>query len=173
MEMSSNQASDQTSDKKFYPTTNKEYNKVVQGKQVYAITVTFKLLHRSTPLGQFWETAPYLCKLLERSTDFVIVPEWRITNGSIHYHGVVKIKDTIKWLKQTLPRIKSMGFILIKPCDDKEGISEKWKQYYTKDIDIARGVLPPYLSLPISYVPAKDIIKIDQIDSDKISTNID
>lgn len=149
--------------------TNKEYNKKAITKQVYALTITFKVLYRASPLGQFWETAPYLCKLLDRSTEYKIVPEWRITNGSIHYHGIVRITDNIKWLKQTLPRIKSQGFVCIKPCTDKPGIDDTWERYYTKDIDIAKGILPAYLSLPISSIPSKDVIKIE----DKLSTNID
>lgn len=126
--------------------SNKEYNKTVESKTEYAFTMTFKRLNCKTPRGQFYETAPYLTKVLERSTSFSIMPEWRHTTGDIHFHGILRIYDMIKWLKQTLPTLKSMGFLLLKPLKEKG--KEGWNDYYNKEIIIAEGILPS-VPLPI------------------------
>jgi len=119
--------------------TNKAYNKKVEAQQCYALTVTFKRLHCKTPRAQYWETICDLTKTLNRSTLFCIVPEWRTTDGSIHYHGTVKIYDRIKWLKQTLPAIKRLGFVCIKPIK-KDGM-KGWHKYFTKEIEIAESIV--------------------------------
>lgn len=114
----------------------------------YAITITFKTLHCKSPYGQFKETAPAITKLLNRSCTFELFPEWRHCTGDIHYHGVIQIKDYIKWLKQTLPSLKSHGFILIKKIDNRP----KWNEYCEKERKISRGILPEQITLPINRV---------------------
>lgn len=125
--------------------SNVDYNKKVKSQDLYALTVTFKYLHCKSPKGQFKETAPYLTKLLSRSTEFWIIPEFRHTTGDIHYHGVIKIKDYIKWHKSTLPSLKSLGFICIKLIhkDKYDG----WEEYCKEEIYIAKGLLGDYFPL--------------------------
>lgn len=122
--------------------SNKEYNKKVEALQYYALTVTFKRLHCKTPRAQYWETICELTKTLSRSTKYCLVPEWRLAGsnpGSIHYHGTIMIFDRVKWLKQTLPSIKRLGFICIKPIK-KEGL-KGWNKYFTKEIEIAEQIV--------------------------------
>lgn len=117
----------------------------------YAITITFGYLRCKTPQGQFKETIPYLTKILNRSCEFQIWPEWRVTTGHIHYHGTVVIKDKIKWFKETVPQLGSLGFKLIKKIDDKT----KWETYCKKEEDIAKGILqiPIPINSIIKYTP--------------------
>lgn len=118
--------------------------------EYYALTLTFKYLQNKTPKGQFKETIVYLTKLLNRSTKYKLWPEWRRTSGDIHYHGVVEIKDDIKWFKETLPRLKLQGYLLIKKIDNLD----KWLFYCQKDAIIASGILE-------INVPIVDMIKED------------
>lgn len=148
---------------------NAEYNKKAEKAQLYAITITYKSLNNKTPYGQFRETAPYITSLLAKSTTFKIVPEWRITNGSIHYHGTINIVDRIKWLKQTLPSIKSLGFLLVKPIDN----NDKWESYLAKELDIARGIVKE-LSFPLDkevYIEKKKK-KVDYPDIEEVEMEI-
>jgi len=105
--------------------------------RILAYTQTFKSVHSKRPMGQFRETAPYLTKLLDRAADFIIVPEWRDTNGSIHYHGILILRDRYKWQKSTLPSLKCLGFVLIKPIDNMV----KWIEYFIKDALLAEQLV--------------------------------
>lgn len=118
---------------------NLAYNNEVKKSQEYAITITFKHLHCKSPKGMFKETSPYLTKLLSRSTNFSIIPEFRHTTGDIHYHGIISIVDYIKWHKSTLPSLKSLGYLCIKPL--KNDLKDGWVKYYHKEIDIANSIL--------------------------------
>lgn len=133
---------------------NKEYNKAAQLKQLYAFTITYKTHKRLTAQGQFNDTIPYLTKLLNESTEFSMMPEWRMTTGDLHYHGILTIKDPTKWIMRTIRALKRLGYILIKPIDNLE----KWTQYYTKEESIARAVVGDGLSLPITKVI--EVIKV-------------
>lgn len=132
---------------------NKEYNQSVARPADYAITITFKHLHTKSPKGMFKETAPYLTKLLSRSTTFSLVIEFRHETGDAHYHGVIQITDYIKWHRDTLPSLKRLGFVCIKVIGCSlykrryTDMFKGWEKYYTKEIDIARGLLGDYFPL--------------------------
>jgi len=111
----------------------------------YAITITFATLRSNFPKQQFRETITYVTKTLKQSTSFIIVPEWRITNGSIHYHGTIHIFDKVKWYKSTLPSLKKMGYCLIKKIDNYD----KWNSYLAKEQCVAQGILGEDYFLPI------------------------
>lgn len=141
--------------------TNIQYNNNVKLLEEYAITVTYKYLHCKTPRGQFKESAPYLTRILKRSTSFNIIPEFRHTTGDIHYHGIICITDYIKWHKSTLPELKRLGFVCIKKIH--KDLRDGWIKYYTKEIDIAKGILGDYFPLTseIQFKP-KDL-KINNV----------
>lgn len=152
--------------------SNKEYNKIVESKTNYALTVTFKYLNCKTPRGQFGETMPYLTKLLHQSTIFALMPEWRHRDGSIHAHCIIKIKDIVKWLKQTLPSLKRLGYILVKSIDDEL----KWMDYMTKEIEVARRIIPDCdfpVEKPIKIVKKKDLKTRNLFDDYTIDVKID
>lgn len=123
---------------------------------LYAITVTFSIIKSNYPKQQFNETIGVLSNELHKSTQFIIMPEWRATNGSIHYHGTLTITDKIKWYKSTLPRIKRWGYVLIKKIDD----IKKWTDYMYKEHCIAQGILGEDIHLPIyRYTDIRKLIK--------------
>lgn len=151
---------------------NIEYNQSITRIADYAVTITFKHLHCKSPKGMFKETSPYLTKLLARSTTFSLVAEFRAETGDIHYHGVIRIKDFIKWHRDTLPNLKRLGFICIKKIGGKsckfmkksyEEIYDGWVKYYTKEIDVARGLLGDYFPLVGEISFKKKDIKINDV----------
>lgn len=155
---------------------NEEYNRSVTKLADYALTITFKHLHTKSPKGMFKETAPYLTKLLNRSTIFSIVPEFRHTTGDIHYHGVIQITDYIKWHKDTLPSLKRLGYVCIKMIGGKSCVLKRsyydmfkgWEKYYTKEIDIARGLLGDYFPITKEIVFKPKELKTSNVMEDYI-----
>lgn len=67
--------------------------------------------------------------------DFEIYPEFD-QNGRLHYHGVVYIKDNVKWLKQALPALHQFGFTKV-----VSSVNEGWFTYMMKEFPITREVL--------------------------------
>lgn len=152
--------------------------KTLKGDEpMYAITLTFEYLHSKTLIGQLKDTLPIVTEILHKSTIFQLWPEWRMTNGSIHYHGTICIVDKLKWLKATLPSLKRQGFIMIKKIDNME----KWITYCKKEQEVAEGVLKiplssKNISLPIikRVVVEKHLTKVSNKLKDlAISSNID
>lgn len=119
--------------------------------KVLAYTQTFTKVYRKRPKGQFCETATWITRTLERSTDFILCPEWRTTNGSIHYHGVIAVKDRIKWLKSTLPSLRIQGFVCIKPIDNLQ----KWITYFLKEALEAQEIVGLPMPMFDRVVPMK------------------
>lgn len=111
--------------------------------EIYAYTQTFKSIKSTGPRGQFKETAPYLTKLLGRSCDYCIVPEWRTGSGEIHYHGVIIIKDKVKWLRSTRGCLVNLGFLKLKSIDNMQ----KWMKYFLKEVVVAEEITK--LSMPM------------------------
>jgi len=126
---------------------------------VYAYTQTFKCLRNKRPRAQFKETIVFLTKTLARSCLYTIIPEWRYTTGEIHYHGILCIKDSIKWFKQTLPTLRYQGYICLKPIDNLE----KWIDYIVKQAYIAEGILT--MDMPISQEMVYEPYKTETLDN--------
>lgn len=66
---------------------------------------------------------------------YEIYPEMTIA-GNIHFHGVLNIKDKVKWFKKILPTFKYHGYVCIKPNPDK-----KWFEYMSKDKEMMEKLL--------------------------------
>lgn len=66
-------------------------------------------------------------KVLKKSTLFILIPELD-TNGRLHFHGIIKIVDSVKFYKQSLPTVKYGGFTLI-----KHNPNDKWVEYCLKE----------------------------------------
>lgn len=134
-----------------------------------AITITFKdIRHGAGPKTQFKESYYWLASTLEASTDYEMYPEWRMVSGTIHYHGVIIIKDKIKWLRQTLPRLKRNGFIKIKPVREFMG----WIEYCSKEAKEAKEILN--VTLPMKNGCIKHIkpeVMIDETDNMPYTVN--
>ena len=124
---------------------------------LYAITITFNSIHSKTPKGQFKETYKIVCMILEESCDYEIYPEYRVSNGSIHYHGTIDIKDKIKWYRRTLVRLKNLGFYKIKEIEDLQG----WNKYCEKELNISKAILE--VPLPLKNKMWKHDKKLEQV----------
>jgi len=118
---------------------------MIKDAEILAITITFAVLRSRFPKQQFNETITFVTRLLKQSCDFIIVPEWRLSTGAIHYHGTVSIFDRIKWHKQTLPSLTNVGFCKFKPIDNYD----KWSGYLAKEQCVAQGILGENFFLPI------------------------
>lgn len=106
--------------------------------KVHGITITFNkpLELTMSPRAQYNYTRVILSKLLNISTfDFALVPEFTLA-GRIHYHGILKIKNFAKWVKDTLPPLRRLGFIKL-----ENKISIKWTQYIYKSLPDTRVIL--------------------------------
>lgn len=66
--------------------------------------------------------------------EFEIYPEFA-DNGRLHYHGIVHIKDPIKWYKHCLPTLNNLGFVVV-----KNNINEGWEEYIKKNWAITQRV---------------------------------
>lgn len=60
--------------------------------------------------------------------DYILYPEVNL-NGNVHWHGLISVRDKIKWWKSVLPRLKLYGFVVIKDLFKPE----EWYKYITKD----------------------------------------
>lgn len=71
---------------------------------------------------------------------FCLYPELDKT-GRLHYHGVIKIHDSVKWFKQIMPKLKyELGFIMIKELKSfKDNL--KWLVYCQKEFGTTRHIL--------------------------------
>lgn len=139
-----------------------------QDDDFYAYTQTFSgIPHNLSAKGQFKRYYRDVISALEKSTEFELFPEWRMTTGEIHFHGTLYIKDKIKWIKQTMPFLKRLGFIKIIKIKDLQG----WLEYCQKESKIACEILGlnvPFKNGALKHV--KPIVEI--IDDEIIKTNI-
>lgn len=93
----------------------------------------------------------FFIQQLELCSDhFMVYPEFD-SNGRLHYHGVIDVKDQIKWFKKVLPTLqRKVGFTCVKKLGshkDKIG----WIVYMSKDWYTSKGVL----SLEKPIMPCK------------------
>lgn len=70
------------------------------------------------------------------SDKFIFYPEVGLQGNNIHFHGIIELKDPVKWYKSVLPKLKRNGFVKIKPIFDKL----MWLEYCKKDFDIMKYV---------------------------------
>lgn len=108
----------------------------------YGITITFKkpleLSHK--PFHQYNYTRVFISKILGQScVDFRIIPEFTVA-GRIHYHGILKIRKFPKWIKDTLPSLRKLGFCKIENFKKPENM-ERWTTYMYKSLDDTKTIL--------------------------------
>jgi len=103
----------------------------------YFITITYRPSELMVkPYIQFQQTLFDLRKQLQKSCRYIICPELTI-RGIIHYHGIIHIRDRVKWYKSTLPWLKiNCGHIDISALKNLE----KSLEYMTKDYRIYKEI---------------------------------
>jgi len=103
--------------------------------QPVAYTQTFKnssLMNMSFDTQHEYKSRD-IVHTLQDIVNFVVVPEATI-EGNVHYHGIIisiKKRKKRKWYNETLPTLKSMGFIKIKKISDMS----RWIDYMLKDFE--------------------------------------
>lgn len=105
-----------------------------------------------------------LTKLNKVSDDFILYPEVGNNGSNIHFHGVIKLNDKVKWFKSVLPTLKRNGFVKITTFNDA------WIDYIKKDWDTMKQVLD--LEAPITDGFIKQIIQIRKLKDMHTSQNI-
>ncbi len=90
-------------------------------------------------LFKFHTDLNYFRKVLRHtSKHFILVPEFDKMDR-LHYHGVIRIDDKIKWYKSSKRKLELCGHTKIKlltSFEDHLG----WLLYIHKDWDINRGI---------------------------------
>lgn len=106
----------------------------------YGITQTFRnpLERTHSVRAQYYYTRVMLSKYLgESCDDFVIYPEFTI-QGRIHYHGLLTIKNYVKWVRDTLPRLRKLGFVKMETFKDNP---DNWITYMKKSVLDTKAIL--------------------------------
>lgn len=85
------------------------------------------------------------------SNHFLVYPEFD-DSGRLHYHGIIDVKDEIKWYKKVLPTLqRKVGFTCVKKVTTlKDRVS--WIVYMSKQWPVSKGVL----SLKGPIMPCKE-----------------
>lgn len=81
-----------------------------------------------SPKFQYCDTLGSIRNLNMCCEKYVIYPECT-KQGNIHFHGILKINDKVKWYKKVLPSFKYHGYVCIKNQD----INDQWVDYISKD----------------------------------------
>lgn len=101
-------------------------------KKLYAYTQTITPVYNACKrhINQYYNTSPDITGLLSQSTEFLIVPEFT-AEQRIHYHGILGIRDNIKWGKSTYFSLQHRGHIALR----KLRSIKNWATYLIKDIE--------------------------------------
>lgn len=72
------------------------------------------------------------------SKHYFIYPEITL-DGRLHYHGLIRIDDLIKWKRSTITHLRrQLGLVCIKPPNK---VNEGWLKYCNKEWEQTRQVL--------------------------------
>lgn len=89
------------------------------------------------------------------SSKFAITPELNIS-GNIHYHGWFVIKDSFRFYKYFVPRLKRLGFVKLTKCHSKFNGPSYPYAYHLKDIGPMQELIYPYI-IPYTHNNYKNI----------------
>lgn len=124
-----------------------------KGDYCIAFTQTVMPLHflqrNPTYYMQFKDSWNQIKDELEEVGNSYVVPEFT-TNGQIHYHGMIEVKDRVKYFKMIRYWRKQLGHNLFKTITNRPS----WEKYITKDIETVKKLLKDSLDLPL-FVPYK------------------
>lgn len=95
-----------------------------------------RTFHTNDPKIGFSMAVNVLKKLRTVSEKFILYPEIGNGGSNIHFHGVIILKDKVKWFKSVLPTLKRNGFVKIKPLK-----SQEWYDYIQKEWEIMKNIL--------------------------------
>lgn len=98
--------------------------------------------HTTDPKIGFSMALKVLRKVRLVSDDYIFYPEIGDSGSNIHFHGMIILKDKVKWFKSVLPTLKRNGFVKITK------MNEGWYDYIKKDWEIMKQILD--LEIPIN-----------------------
>lgn len=138
----------------------------------WAFTLSPPSSYYVTPYMLYEDKILKLHKLLSKSCEsFMIYPEYQQYTSRLHFHGVIKVKDIIKWHKSTRRHLSRMGFVHCKGLvthDDRL----RWSIYMQKEFGLTKQILgidqpmmkmsDPSLYLNSKYTTLMDIKPILQ-----------
>lgn len=81
-----------------------------------------------------------LNRILFKSCFYMLVPEFRDTDNSIHYHGYINVFKKIQYKRNTLNSLRKVGFYKIKKKPNKD-----WSIYCTKEAYINYPLITPWI----------------------------
>lgn len=125
-------------------------------RDIKTIAITWapnNTFHTNDPKIGFSMAVQILKKIRTVSKEFTLYPELGVSGSNIHFHGVIKLHDEIKWYKSVLPILKRNGFIKI-----KAKYNDGWLEYCTKDWEVFKNVLD--LDRPIDDVYINKIVRV-------------
>lgn len=108
---------------------------------MYALTISPP--HRKDV--KYWEQYEVDSDVIRRylnqvSDHYIMYPEIA-TEGRLHYHGTIKLKDPVKWYKSIRATLNSiLGFTCLKKLKTLQDVI-KWNYYASKDWPITSQVL--------------------------------
>lgn len=122
-----------------------------KGDYCIAFTQTVMPLHflQKNPsyYSQFKDSWETLRSELEGVGNSYVVPEFTL-NGQIHYHGMIEVKDRVKYFKLIRYWRKQLGHNLFKTITNRP----EWEKYISKDIDVVKQLIKNNIDLPL-FVP--------------------
>lgn len=106
----------------------------------------------------------FLMKIRLCSKHFIIYPEFD-KSGRLHYHGIIRIIDKIKWYKSVLPTLRrSLGFCDIKTIGSTMRDKLQVLYYIKKEWMVTKKVLN--IDEPIIPKHRRKIIHVNTSDLD-------
>ncbi len=111
--------------------------------QYYSITISaqYRTVH---PDFLYNDDKLKLIKWLNRFSDhYIIVPEFS-DNGRLHYHGVFKMCDKIKYYKSKYNIDKEIGFVKVEKINDFKS-HLRWLTYIYKNYYIVKNDYPFFI----------------------------
>lgn len=124
-----------------------------------------KYSHVTKPYTQLCEHYRTVLFSLRLASFFSMYPEMH-ANGNLHYHGIVKIFDKVKWFKFVLPHFKRNGYICI-----KTNVDDGWHDYCAKEAELTSKILG--ITLPIGESDDLALLKCDYYLASKHKKEID
>ena len=132
-----------------------------------AITLCPKKTDLIIPWRQHHRYGYHYHKILQKSCHFMFVPEFRITDNSIHYHGYIQPFNLLSFKSRTFSALKRLGFYQI-----KSNPNLNWSLYCVKEAKCTAPLINNYFlncGPYMFYNNCKELFKFELTRIDKLS----
>lgn len=107
--------------------------------QAMAITLCPKKTDEVIPWRQHYRYGYHYHKILQKSSHFMFIPEFRIEDNSIHYHGYISPFNQLAYKSRTHSSLKNIGFFKI-----KKKVNMNWSLYCVKETKYTQPLINDY-----------------------------